>query len=117
MARKRRRRPSRTSLVKRWLGLAALLACALLYYQPFVSYLDKRGEVGDRAAEVEDLRRERRSLERRLEEQTSEATLVREARRMAYVKPGEQLFIVKGIPEWRSAQAAARARATIEGDG
>jgi hypothetical protein len=27
--------------------------------------------------------------------------LVREARRLGLVKPGERLFIVKGIPAWR----------------
>ena len=36
---------------------------------------------------------------------------------MAYVKPGEQLYVVKGIPEWRRARAAGRAGATIGGDG
>ena len=31
-------------------------------------------------------------------------TLAREARRLGLVKPGEQLFIVKGIPAWRAAK-------------
>ena len=117
MASARRRRSRRRRLLGRWLGGAVLLACAVLYYQPLVAYLDKRAEVAVRTAEVEELRRERASLERRLDAQTSTATLVREARRMAYVQPGEQLFIVKGIPEWRRAQAARQAPATIGGDG
>ena len=33
------------------------------------------------------------------------ATLVRGARRLGLVKPGEHLFIVQGIPEWRRANA------------
>ena len=44
----------------------------------------------------------------------SEAAVAREARRIGYVKPGERLFIVKGIPVWR---AAERAGATIARGG
>ena len=33
------------------------------------------------------------------------ATLVRGARRLGLVKPGEHLFIVQGIQEWRRAHA------------
>jgi cell division protein FtsB len=117
MAARRNARRSRRRLLKRWLGIAVLAACALLYYQPLVAYLDKRGQVADRAAEVAALREERVLLERRLRDQTSEETVVREARKLAYVKPGEQLFIVKGIPEWRRARAAERAQATIGDDG
>ena len=32
----------------------------------------------------------------------------REARRIGYVLPGEQLFVVKGIPAWRRAQRTLR---------
>ena len=38
--------------------------------------------------------------------------LGREARRIGFVKPGERLFIVKGIVEWRRAR-----RATMRGGG
>jgi cell division protein FtsB len=117
MAAKRRRRPSRASLLKRWLAVGALAVCGYLYYHPLVTYLEKRGDVAARQAEVGALEEERAALQAGLDAQTSEATLVREARRMAYVEPGEQLFIVKGIPEWRRAQAARRARATIGDDG
>jgi len=44
----------------------------------------------------------------------SEAAVAREARRIGYVKPGEQLFIVKGIAAWR---AAKRTGATIARGG
>ena len=37
---------------------------------------------------------------------------------MGYVKPGEQLFIVKGIPQWRRARAERGSGAsTLRGDG
>ena len=43
--------------------------------------------------------------------------LAREARRMRLVRPGERIFIVKGVAQWRRAQARAKAKATIGGDG
>jgi hypothetical protein len=38
-------------------------------------------------------------------------SLAREARRLGYIRPGEHLFIVKGIQAWKKAQI------TIAGDG
>jgi hypothetical protein len=35
---------------------------------------------------------------------------------MNLVRPGERLFIVKGVKEWRRANAR-KARATVEDDG
>jgi hypothetical protein len=40
-------------------------------------------------------------LQRRLTQGDTEEALTREARRLWYVKPGERLFIVKGIDAWR----------------
>ena len=37
---------------------------------------------------------------------TSTAELQREARRIGYVRPGEQLFIIQGITAWRRASKA-----------
>jgi cell division protein FtsB len=94
------------------------VVAAMLYYQPLTAYLEKRTQVAERAAEVAHLERERQELERRLEAQRSDATMVREARKLSYVRPGEQLFIVKGIAEWRRAQAAREeAEATLGDDG
>jgi cell division protein FtsB len=117
MAKRRGRRVSAGRLVRRWLAVGVLALFAFLYVHPVAAFLEKRAEAGLRAAEVTALEAERASLERRLAEQKSEATIVREARRMQYVKPGEQLFIVKGIAEWRRAQAGHEDGATIGGDG
>ena len=106
-----RRRPRRSVLVRRWLGVGALLLMGLLYYRPLHTYVSTRAAVADRAEEVRRLRGERRALEQRLASSTSEAALVREARRLGLVKPGERLFIVKGIEAWQ------RAQRTIEGHG
>ena len=41
-----------------------------------------------------------------MEQSTSLVVLAQQARRTGLVRPGEQLFIVKGIPAWRHSQAA-----------
>jgi cell division protein FtsB len=86
-------------------ALGALVLVALLYVQPLRSYFESRSAVAEQAAEVRALEREHSLLKRRLTERRSEAALQREARRLGYVKPGEHLFIVKGIPAWRAARA------------
>ena len=107
----------RVPATRRVLALLVLALVAFLYYRPLVTYLETREALAARAAEVDALRAERRALERRLAAQTSTRALVHEARRLAYVRPGERLFIVKGIAEWRRARAAERAEATIRDDG
>lgn len=77
-----------------------LVVMGFLYYQPLATYIETRGELGERQVAVVALRAEKLRLERRLARTTSDASLAREARRLGYVKPGERLFIVKGIPAW-----------------
>ena len=79
---------------------------AYLYYQPISSYLETRNDLTTRRAEVESLRLVRAELELRLVNSTSVGSLEREARRIDYVKPGERLFVVKGIPAWRKARSS-----------
>jgi cell division protein FtsB len=109
--RRTRRRPRRSVLVRRWLGVGGLLLIGLLYYRPLHTYLATRQTLADRAAEVRQLRSDQRSLQRRLTDSTNETALVREARQLGLVKPGERLFIVKGIEAWKQAQR------TIKRDG
>ena len=89
----------------RVLAVGVLALVGFLYVQPLRTYLDRREEVSRRTAEVRALDAERKRLERRLAAQTSTAALVQEARRLALVKPGERLYIVKGIDAWRREQA------------
>jgi cell division protein FtsB len=84
---------------------------AVLYYRPVRTYVDTRSTLTARRAEVGRLAAEKRVLERRLAAASNDASLAREARRLGFVKPGEHLYIVKGIPGWR------RARRTIEASG
>jgi cell division protein FtsB len=92
-------------------ALTVLLVSAYLYYQPLSSYFDTRHDLGAQRAEVEVLRAAKTRLEQRLAVSTSLDATRREARRIGYVRPGERLFIVKGIPDWR------KARRSVGGDG
>jgi cell division protein FtsB len=103
-AKAQRRQRRRTRLL---LPVAILTVMAFLYYRPISSYLETRSELGDRQAQVVALRAEKARLERRLARTTSDAALAREARRIGYVKPGERLFIVKGIASWQRQHHAA----------
>lgn len=94
--------------------MAALALVGFLYVQPLRTYLETRETLARRSAEVRALAAERRGLERALASQTSTASLVREARRLALVKPGERLYIVKGVAAWRRAHAQ---RTRVGGDG
>ena len=102
-----RKRPGlpRTAIVLRWCIVGVALFVAFLYYQPLASYLQTRSALNERAAEVDRLRDERTRLRARLADSETVTALAREARRMRLVKPGERIFIVKGVAEWRRAQA------------
>jgi cell division protein FtsB len=104
MARNRRRRRGRRRWT-RWAVLGVAVLLALLYYRPVRAYVDTKHTLQVRTAEVKALAVRKHQLEERLAEIRSGATLVRGARRLGLVKPGERLFIVRGIPEWRRAHA------------
>jgi cell division protein FtsB len=83
----------------RLLALAGLALVAFLYWKP--TYLRTNRELQTRTAEVRALREEKARLKRRIAQVGTGGELVREARRLGLVKPGEQLFIVRGISAWR----------------
>ena len=98
---------TRRGVVRRWVALGVLVLVALLYYRPLRAYVDARGQQAAQAATVHRLQARQRSLERRLERSASTAVLEAEARSLGYIRPGEHLFIVKNIPEWRRKQHAS----------
>jgi hypothetical protein len=88
---------------RRW-RLVVVVAVALLaffYYRPLHAYFDTRHALQERRSQVRGLQAQKRRLERQLAATTSPAVLELEARRLALVKPGERLFIVKGIAAWQ----------------
>lgn len=114
-AAKKRRRPQRSTILLRWCILGTVGLVAFLYYRPISSYLETRSTLNERAAEVQSLRQERARLQARLADSTTVRALSREARRMGLVRPGERLYIVKGVEEWR--RAHVRKATTIAGNG
>ena len=94
----------------RLLWFVAIAGIAVyLYYRPIASYLETRNELTTTRSEVESLRLVKGELQLRLVNSTSVGSIEREARRIGYVKPGERLFVVKGIPAWRKARTSGRA--------
>jgi cell division protein FtsB len=85
----------------RLLALGGLVMVGLLYWQPLNTYLHTRDVLNRREAEVAKLERQQQQLEARLATVESGGGLAREARRLGLVKPGERLYIVRGIEAWR----------------
>ena len=106
MASRRRKRATRSRPLLRWAVLGGLVLFALLYYKPARTYLSTRHEVATRTQEVRQLQAQHRRLQHLVAASTSSAELAREARRLGLVKPGEQLFIVRGIKRWLKAHAS-----------
>jgi cell division protein FtsB len=96
-----RRRLPRGRFLLRWLAVAIVVFIAFLYSQPLRSYLSARDALAERSGEVQRLRAEKQRLQKKLADSDSPEALTREARRLGYIKPGEKLFIVKGILAWR----------------
>jgi cell division protein FtsB len=107
-ARKKRRRRIGGPVARRWFALGALVLVGLLYYRPLHDYVDARSQQAAQLTAVQKLQRERAALEKRLRHASSDAALEAEARTLGYVLPGEHLFIVKDIPQWRRRHHAAR---------
>lgn len=112
-ARARARAPRRPRRRLRLLWLLALAGLAVyLYSRPLAAYVETRRELEERRAEVQSLRVTKAELELRLANVTSLEATQREARRLGYVRPGETLFVVKGIRAWRAARSP-----TLRGSG
>lgn len=106
--RKKRRRRIGGPIARRWFAVGALLLVGLLYYRPLHDFVQARSQRAVRVTEVRHLQKERAALERRLRRASSLAVLTQEARSLGYIRPGEHLFIVKDIPQWRRGQHAWR---------
>lgn len=88
----------------RLLALGGILLLAFFYWKPIHAYVNTKHELQGRQADVAQLRRENARLQQRIQQVGTGEQLVREARRLGLVKPGERLFIVRGIAAWRHQQ-------------
>ena len=100
-----RRKPPRRKFLLRWLAVGAILLVGLLYARPLRSYLGTKHELSQRSSDLQALKAEKRELQHRLAEASTTQALQREARRLGLVRPGERLFIVKGISAWLHSKA------------
>jgi cell division protein FtsB len=104
-------RPSKSALALRWIGVAVLLVVAVGYVQPLRAYRQAEDDVAARRAQVERLEQRNERLERQLDEAGTNEFIERSARRLGLVKPGERLFVVTGLDQWkRDRQGGAGAR-------
>ena len=111
MAAARTRRPPTASLVRRWLAVIVIALIGYAYYHPLRSWVETRSQLQSRRAEVDQLAAQRHELRQRVHASATLGSLAREARRLGYVRPGEHLFIVKGIKAWQ------KAHSRIDGSG
>jgi len=93
---------------RRWFAVAVLVLVGLLYYRPLHDYFNSGAERTQRLAQLAKLDREQAALERKLRQASSPAALAAQMRLLGYIRPGEHLFIVKNIPQWRRRQNAGR---------
>jgi len=85
----------------RLLAIGGLALVAFLYWKPAHAYLRAKRELESNRADVQSLKAERTRLQQRIAQAGTGDRFVAEARRLGLVKPGERLFIVKGIAAWR----------------
>jgi cell division protein FtsB len=85
----------------RVLAIVGIVLLGFLYWRPLHTYLRTKHELQVRHAQIASLRAEQATLERKIAAAGTSAELVREARRIGLVKPGEKLFVVRGIAAWR----------------
>ena len=85
----------------RLLAIGGLLLVAFLYWKPMHTYLSTKHELETRSAQVQSLRKEHAKLQEKIALAGTGPQLVQQARLLGLVKPGERLFIVRGIPAWR----------------
>jgi cell division protein FtsB len=95
----------------RWVAVGGIVLVGLLYARPLQSYLQTKRDLAQRAAEVRTLKADRRALQHRLAESSTGEALTQQARKLGLVRPGEKLFIVKGISAW------VHSRTTIDHGG
>jgi cell division protein FtsB len=88
-----------------------LLVVAIGYVQPLRAYRDASADVAAREAEVERITSANVRLEQRIAETQTPEFVEREARKLTLVQPGERLYIVTGIEEWKQ-ERRARARSS-----
>jgi len=99
------RRPPATTLARRWLAVLLIAMIGYAYYHPLRSWLGTRSELHSRSGEVGQLAAQEHELRQRVQASQTLDSVARQARQLGYIRPGEHLFIVKGIKAWQKAHS------------
>jgi cell division protein FtsB len=81
-------------------AVGGLCLVGYLYYRPVRAYISASHQLTAMKAEVKALTEQKAQLAQRLAISGTGRALLLEARRLGYVRPGEQLFVVQGVKEW-----------------
>src|SRR4051812_24048930 len=91
------RRPPTATLARRWLAVLVIALIGYAYYHPLRSWLGTRSELHSRSTEVAQLAAQERELRQRAQALQTLDSVAKQARQLGYIRPGEHLFIVRGI--------------------
>ncbi len=81
------------------IGLLVVLTVVVgLYIQHTLAYLSTSSQAGQQQMIVDRLARQNRSLERAQKSLADPATIVRDARALGMVRPGERPYVITGVP-------------------
>lgn len=78
--------------------MVVLTVVAGLYVQQGLSYLSARSQADEQDATAARLARQNSALTRQQRSLNDPATIIRMARQLGMVKPGERPFVVTGLP-------------------
>jgi len=101
----RSRRPPTATLARRWLAVLLIALIGYAYYHPLRSWFETRSELHSRTNEVGQLAAQKHELMQRVRASETLDSVARQARALGYIRPGEHLFIVKGIKAWEKAHS------------
>jgi cell division protein FtsB len=99
------RRPPAATLARRWLAVVLIAMIGYAYYHPLRSWFETRSELHARAHDVAQLAAQKHELAQRVQASGTLDSVARAARQLGYIRPGEHLFIVKGIKAWQKAHS------------
>src|SRR5262249_34582113 len=101
----RSRRPPAATLARRWLVVVLVAMIGYAYYHPLRSWFETRSQLHSRAGEVAQLDAQKHELQQRVHAAETLDSVARQARQLGYIRPGEHLFIIKGIKAWEKAHS------------
>ncbi len=85
----------------RLLAIGAIALVAFLYWKPLHSYARTKHDLQASQADVRALEAKNAKLQKKIALANTGPELIQQARLLGLVRPGEQLFLVRGIAAWR----------------